>query len=495
MTFDELIEICEPLDVYGERPDQIGDLTQDSRQVEKGSVFIAVRGTQVDGHMFIDSAISKGASIIICEDPYYNREKDVCVLEVEDTRSLVGPLAQAFEGNPGKELVLTGITGTNGKTTVATLIYQVLKQLDARPSLLGTVAKRIRDKTLESLLTTADPIELARDMRRMVDANSTHLVMEVSSHALDQHRVDGLHFKVAAFTNLSHDHLDYHTSIEAYADSKKRLFDLLEEDAWAIVNADDEYAGHMIKDCPARVIQFSFNNRLSVDCRIISNTAEGLTIAVDDVQWTSPLAGTFNAYNLVTAFLVCRALGFDDEEIAQALQSAKGAPGRMEKVNVKGSANQPVVLVDYAHTPDALRHVLITLQDLKTGNEILHVIFGCGGNRDASKRPVMAEVAESYSDRVTVTSDNPRTEEPDAIIDDIMEGFADPASVTRITDRKAAIEDAIVHAGPDTIILVAGKGHETYQEIDGVRHPFDDRKVAREALGKRNGNAKPEEVA
>ena len=490
MTFDELIDICRPLDIHGRRPDQFGGLTQDSRQVSEGSVFIAVRGLQVDGHMFIENAVSKGASVVICEDVYYTEEDDVCVVEVENTRNLVGPLAQAFEGYPARTLVLIGITGTNGKTTVATLVYQALRTLGARPSLLGTVGKRINDQALESLLTTSDAIELARDMRRMVEADSSHLVMEVSSHALDQRRVAGLEFDVAGFTNLSHDHLDYHATLDDYAEAKKRLFDSLDEDATAIVNGDDPHASYMLKDCRAQKVRFGFRNKLDVDCRIVSSSSEGMRIEIDGTEIASPLIGNFNAGNVALAFLACRALGYDDEAIAGALQNAAGAAGRLERVQAGSDVSgEPLVLVDYAHTPDALENVLSTLKDLKTEEQQLHLVFGCGGNRDRAKRPKMASVAETYADRITVTSDNPRDEDPDAIVDEIMNGFTEDtrAAVTRITDRREAIEQAIRDADPGTILLIAGKGHETYQEIAGERHPFDDREIARNAL-KGSGN-------
>lgn len=502
MTFDELVDICQPLDVYGVHPDAFGALTQDSRRVSEGSVFIAVRGTQVDGHMFIENAISRGASIIICEDAYYTEDKDVCVLEVEDTRALVGPLAQEFEGNPAGKMTLIGITGTNGKTTVATLVYQALRRLGSRPALLGTVAKRINDEVLESLLTTADPIELARDMRKMVEANTSHVVMEVSSHALDQKRVAGLDFAVAGFTNLSHDHLDYHHSLDEYAAAKKILFDGLDTRAWAVANGDDPNTETILHDCRAGIVRFGFENETDVHCRLLSNTSTGIELEIDGTRCTSPLVGYFNAYNVALAFLVCRVLGFDEARIADALSDAGGAAGRLERVQSDDRTDQPVVLVDYAHTPAALENVLKTLEELKTEQQLLHVIFGCGGDRDSAKRPKMAAVAERHADLVTVTSDNPRNEDPDAIIDDIMEGFRNPAGVTRIPDRREAIEAAVADADPDRIILVAGKGHETYQEVKGKRHRFDDRQVARAALtgrapdstGDGNTNAKSGEV-
>ncbi len=489
MTYDELITLCKPIDVSGPQPEKIGKLTQDSREVEEGSVFIAVRGTEVDGHMFIENAISKGASVVICEDSYYS-EEDVCILEVSDSRALVGPLAQAFEGYPEKELKIIGVTGTNGKTTVATLTYQLLKEMGgARPSLLGTVAKRIDDQVLDSILTTSDPTELARDMRKMVDAKSTHLVMEVSSHAIDQQRVAGIKFQVAAFTNLSHDHLDYHANLQEYAKAKKKLFDQLDHDSWAVINADDEHAKFIALDCPAQIIDFSFKQEMAYSCELVSNTADGLVLKIDGVKFKTHLVGTFNAYNVAEAVFICRALGYEFTTIARALKSATGASGRLERVTLSEEARQPIVLVDYAHTPDALENVLTTLAELKTAKQKLHVVFGCGGNRDASKRPKMAAIAEKYADMVTVTSDNPRKEDPDAIIDEIMKGFEDEKKVTRITDRRNAIEDAITAADNNTMILIAGKGHETYQEIGDKRHEFDDREVAREALAKRNGNS------
>lgn len=489
MTFDQLISLCEPTNVSGPEPDSIGALTQDSRKVREGSVFIAVRGFNVDGHMFIENAIDKGASTIICEKSFHI-EKEVSVLEVENTRSLVGPLAQAFEGYPAKKLKVIGITGTNGKTTVATLTYQALRKLGAKPSLLGTVGKRIIDQEFKSRLTTSDPIELAADMAQMVEAGSTHLVMEVSSHALDQQRVAGIEFEVAAFTNLSHDHLDYHSDFKSYAESKKRLFNDLSPDAYAIINGDDDQAAFMTMDCPAQVIDFSFKEAVSIECQVLSNTINGLVVRIGKTIIESPLVGLFNAYNLTEAFLICRALGYESKATAEALESATGAAGRLERVEGSGEHGSPIVLVDYAHTPDALENVASTLASLKQENQTLHIVFGCGGNRDKAKRPKMAQIAEQYGDKVTVTSDNPRDEDPDAIIDEIMLGFENPDAIERITDRKKAITSAILDGDAQTMILVAGKGHETYQEIKGERHDFDDRQVAREALGRRNSNSK-----
>lgn len=474
----------------------MGALTQDSRTVEKGAVFVAVDGFEVDGHQFIDQAIERGASVIICEDIPEDIE-GVAVVQVDDTRSLLGPLAQAFEENPADKLTVIGVTGTNGKTTVATLIYQVLQQLGVQVSLLGTVEKRINNEPLDSKLTTADPIELARDMRKMVLAGSTHVVMEVSSHALQQQRVAGITFDVAGFTNLSHDHLDYHNNMDEYASAKKILFDALPASSKAIVNADDDYADFMVADSDAQIINFSFEESIQGGAAgsIVSSSADELTVQVEDNRITSPLVGRFNAYNLAQSFLICSVLGQESEDILEALKTAKGAPGRMEKVQAKSIDNQPVVLVDYAHTPAALENVLKVLAQFKGDDQTLHVIFGCGGDRDKSKRPRMAAVAQQYADIVTVTSDNPRTEDPDVIIDDAMKGFSNEDEIIRTTDRRKAIEEAIKQADGSTIILIAGKGHETYQEVNGTRHHFDDREIAREALDHPNGNPKNKEVA
>lgn len=494
MTLDKLTALCEPCTRSGPRPDAIGSLRQDSRRVEEEDVFVAVRGTQADGHAFIGQALERGASVIICENER-NVPDTACRLVVDDTRALLGPLAQAFEGRPARDMRIIGITGTNGKTTVATLLWQVLRQLGLNASLLGTVSKRIGERKLDSGLTTADPIEIADDMRRMREAGSTHLVMEVSSHALDQRRTEGFEFEVAAFTNLSHDHLDYHGSTEAYAAAKRRLFEGLPPESAAVINADDDYAGYMTETCGARLLQFGFTETADIPCRILESGRGGLTLRVGRHRFSSPLLGRFNAYNLAQAFLTGHALGLQGEEVAEALSACPGAPGRLERVETGERGEQPLVLVDYAHTPDALEKVLETLAGMREGRQRLHVIFGCGGNRDDAKRPRMAAVAERRADRVTVTSDNPRCEEPDKIIDDIMEGFSSPGSVGRITDRREAIRRVILEASSDEIILIAGKGHETYQEIAGERYPFDDREIARRALRQRNGNPKTEEVA
>lgn len=478
MNTHDLIEFINPLNTSRYKPEgEVGPLVQDSRQVTEGSVFIAIRGTEVDGHMFLEDAIHRGAKVIICEESYYT-DAEVCVIEVENTRLLIGPLAQKMAGNPGDKLKIIGVTGTNGKTTTATLVYQTLTKLGEKVSLLGTVEKKILTESLDSRLTTADPIELAADMKKMVEAGSEYLVMEVSSHALHQARVGGFDFKVAAFTNLSQDHLDYHETIEEYAAAKKILFDGLKPESSAVINMDDSYGAFMGDGISAKISELSFRK----NAQVLNNSAQGLKISVDGSEISSSLVGHFNAFNLAEAFMICNELGHDKQEIASALSSVPGAPGRMESVNIESETDLPKVIVDYAHTPDALENVLKTLSESRTQNQFIYCVFGAGGDRDSGKRPEMAKAASEFADEIIVTSDNPRTENPDLIIADILQGFENTDNVVTITSRKEAVFKAIELASSNDIILIAGKGHEDYQEIDGKRHSFDDRVVAKEAL-------------
>ena len=493
MTYKELIAFCEPATVMGSAPEKIGNLCQDSRKVTPGDLFIAIKGLTSDGHDYIEAAAQNGASVIISEKPF-KIDKETAVLVVKDTRSLIGPLAQKMAGNPAEKLTIAGVTGTNGKTTVATLVWQALTELGQPVSLLGTVEKRFNKRIGSSALTTADPIEIASDMKRMVDIGSKFLVMEVSSHALEQQRTGGIPFYVSIFTNLSLDHLDYHETMEQYASAKKRLFDNMDPSGWVISNFDDPRGEWMTSGTAARVLGISFEKHSTVQADIVRSDAKGTQIDIEDLQLRTPLIGTFNAYNAVQALLACTALGFDGSHIAEALETCPGAAGRMERVNRPENLDQePIVIVDYAHTPDALRNVSRTLSEMKEDSQNLVILFGCGGDRDKSKRPQMAKIAAEYGDRIMVTSDNPRTEDPEEIISDILKGFDNTSSVYSNVSRREAIREAIEKASSADIILIAGKGHETYQEINGKRTHFDDREIARKALAARkSASAKTE---
>ena len=493
MTYSELISLCQPVRVLGSEPDRLGKLQQDSRLLNRGDLFIAVKGYQTDGHSFIGDALEKGASVIICEkipEELLSADLPAAILEVENTRPLTGRLAQAFQGWPAKKLNTVAVTGTNGKTTVTTLVWQALHQLGETAGLLGTIYRQIGEERIESRLTTADPVQIASDMRRMVDAGCRSVIMEVSSHALDQQRTSGIEWQIAAFTNLSHDHLDYHESMESYSLAKRALFDSLDESANAIINMDSPQGAEMVRHSRAHITGFSFSKPADITCKRISSGSEGLLLEVNGTRISTPLTGDFNATNVAQAFLICRALGYEAEPVAEALATCTGAPGRLEKVLSDEPAGDvgpadPAVLVDYAHTPEALESVLLALKAIRKPEQPLIVVFGCGGDRDRAKRPRMARIAEAHADSVIVTSDNPRTEQPEQIIEDIVAGFSAEARWSSLVSRRDAITEAVTTAPGEAIVLIAGKGHETYQEVNGVRNHFDDRQVAREALNLR----------
>lgn len=491
MTLERIISIIEPSFVSGTNCLPTGKITDDSRQVQKGDIFVAVRGNAFDGHKFMNQAIEQGAAVIISEELIDS--ETACVLVVENTRAVLGPLALDFAGNPQNELQIVGVTGTNGKTTVATLIWQVLEQLQVDAALLGTVSKRFGKREEASLLTTPGAMELANDLRKAVESDCRYFIMEVSSHALEQLRTNGLQFKVAIFTNLTHDHLDYHGTMEAYASAKKLLFDGLSDEAIAIVNVDDEYGTRMLENTAAEAWDLSLENE---DFRVMVTDSEGILIDMDGIFIQSPLTGRFNAYNVAQAYLATIALGFSPKNVASALAHCRGAVGRLENVTLQLEANKhqvlPYVFVDYAHTPNALENVLQTLAEVRDPEQMIYTVFGCGGDRDRTKRPEMAEIAEKYSDICVVTSDNPRFEDPDTIISEVITGFSKDFVYQREQDRRKAIESVISAAPDNAIILVAGKGHETYQEIRGTRHPMDDREIAISALQQRVSNSKME---
>ncbi len=488
-------------------------LGQDSRKVSSSGVFIAVRGTKVDGHTFISALAHIPNLLIIGEESPESYPEVDNYMQVANTREIVGPLAQAFAGDPWQRLQVIGITGTNGKTTTATLLYELLSRSGKAVSLLGTVSKRILDEEIPSSLTTSDPIELANDMQAMVNAGSTHLVMEVSSHALDQYRVQGIPFTIAIFTNITHDHLDYHGDFESYMTAKKKMFDDLKPGSWAIINADDLHSGFMIQDTDAQIFSIGFmdteggqllqhsstvkqpvstypplpswaqGRRYTVETLGLDGTS--LTEIPTNTRWKLPLVGLFNAYNALQAITAAQLLGIDPIELEKHSRVFRGAPGRLERVSIEDGERYPCVFVDYAHTPDALENICSTLAELKEPHQKLLVVFGAGGDRDAAKRPLMARACEKWCDIAIVTTDNPRSEASETIIEEICSGFSESFRTNQIrseVDRAKAIALALHLASADDIIVIAGKGHEDYQEVEGVKHPFDDRKVALELL-------------
>jgi UDP-N-acetylmuramoyl-L-alanyl-D-glutamate--2,6-diaminopimelate ligase len=461
----------------------VGPLTDDSRSVQPGGTFVAVRGTAADGHAFIDAAIAGGARVVVCEalpDAARERFPGTVFVQVSDTRAALAEMAAARYGDPADALSLVGVTGTNGKTTVAFLVHHLLDQLGTTTGLLSTVEVRMGAETTTTDLTTPGPLDLQRTLRRMVDGGCTACAMEVSSHALDQQRVHGLDFDVGIFTNLTTDHLDYHGTLAAYRQAKKNLFDGLPPDATALYNADDEAGAQMVADTAATPVSYALDHDADIRPEVLASRIDGLHLALGGRERHFRLAGRFNAYNLAAAYGAGRALGHGAEAVLDALADAPPVPGRFEQLTF---ADGPTVVVDYAHTPDALEHILRAVRATAPEGATLWCVFGCGGDRDAAKRPVMGTIAEEGADRVVVTSDNPRTEDPEAIMADIREGVRRPADMQWIVDREAAIRAAAEGAGPDDVVLIAGKGHESYQTIGTEKRPFDDRDMARKHFG------------
>lgn len=466
---------------YGNMSVDVSGICFDSRKVKPGFLFIAVRGTQSDGHEYIQKAIEQGAVAIVCEHIDATVPDILSVATVKSSAQALGIIAANFYGNPSDKLKLTGVTGTNGKTTVATLLYQLFGSLGHPSGLISTVENRIISEVIPSTHTTPDPIQLNELLKKMLDAGCTHVFMEVSSHAVDQERIAGLKFAGALFTNITHDHLDYHVKFENYIKAKKKYFDELPADAFALVNADDKRGMVMLQNTKATKYSFGLKKMVDFKAKIITNSIEGLELEIGGKTVWFKLIGDFNAYNLLAVYGAAVLLGEDAEEVLVKLSSLKGAVGRFELV-MPGSPK--IAIVDYAHTPDALKNVLETIAQFRSGNEQVITVVGCGGNRDKSKRPLMASIACRLSDKVVLTSDNPRDEDPMAIIKDMQSGVT-PTEARKtlvIADREEAIKTACMMAKEKDIILIAGKGHETYQEIKGVKHPFDDREVVERML-------------
>ncbi len=474
--------------VSGNMDNEVKGVFIDSRSVQPGGLFIAVTGSQTDGHQYIDKAIDNGAVAILSEHTPSVLRSNVTYITVNDSASALGQVASNFHGNPSKNLKLVAITGTNGKTTTATLLFQLFRNLGYRVGLISTVHNRINNKILPTNLTTPDAITINALLKAMIKDGCTHCFMEVSSHAIVQERVSGLYFTGAVFTNLSHDHLDYHGSFEAYIQAKKKLFDVLPKEAFALTNIDDKRGLIVLQNTKARKLTYGVKRLSDFKAKMITNTKRGLELEIGkSVVWFK-LIGEFNAYNLIACYAVAVLMGETPEEVLRQLSDMKPAPGRFDQV---ATSSEVMAIVDYAHTPDALDKVLTAIKAFRTGQEQMITVVGCGGNRDKEKRPIMAGIACKYSDKVILTSDNPRDESPERILQDMQKGITaiHLKKVLSIVDRKEAIKIACTLSTNHDIILVAGKGHETYQEINGIRHDFDDKIVLTEMMELVKGGA------
>ncbi len=477
MQLNELLRDVPLKAIHGETTRETGHIIFDSRKVKASDVFVAVKGTQVDGHQFIDVAIANGAQTVVCETLPGSLAPGITFVHCPDTNQALGLLAANFYGRPAEQLIMAGVTGTNGKTTSATLLYSLFTTLGYRCGLISTIRYLVAGEESTSTHTTPDPVAIQALLAQMVEAGCTHCFMEVSSHALVQQRTAGIDFRVAMFSNITHDHLDYHGTFAAYLKAKKMLFDQLKPGAVAIINADDKNGKVMVQNTRGKVRFFSLRSLADYHARILENTLEGLLLRIGETEAWFPLRGSFNAYNLLMVFAAAVELGLEEDEVIEGLSRIPMVEGRFQVIVHPAAKNTGIV--DYAHTPDALENVLSTIQDINQGQSRIITVVGCGGDRDKTKRPKMAAIAVRMSGLSIFTSDNPRSEDPEAILADMMAGVAveDRRKVITISDRREAIRTAVRLAQPGEVILVAGKGHETYQEIKGQKLPFDDREL------------------
>ncbi|WP_185964645.1 UDP-N-acetylmuramoyl-L-alanyl-D-glutamate--2,6-diaminopimelate ligase [Flavobacterium sp. GT3R68] len=453
----------------------------DSRKIAVNDVFVAIRGAVSDGHEFIEKAINNGAVAVVCDAFPEVLITGITYVQVRDTNKALACMAANYFGNPSNNLKLIGITGTNGKTTIASLLYQLFKKAGFKVGLISTVKILVDDKEYEATHTTPDSITINLYLKEMVETGVEYCFMEVSSHGIHQKRTEALHFEGGVFTNLSHDHLDYHPTFAEYRDVKKSFFDNLPKSAFALSNTDDKNGRVMLQNTNARKLTYALKSYADYKAQILENQLSGLLLKINDHEVWVRLIGAFNAYNLLAIYGTAVELGLDNFEVLRLLSELESVSGRFQFIVSKGNVT---VIVDYAHTPDALENVLKTINDIRTKNEQLITVVGCGGDRDSTKRPMMANIASTLSDKLILTSDNPRTEDPDMIISEMEQGV-EPQNYKKtiaITDRKQAIKTACQLSRPNDIILIAGKGHETYQEIKGVRHDFDDMKIVTEIL-------------
>jgi len=481
MKLKDILTNCNLLEIVGEKDVNVADITFDSRKVSQGTLFFAVKGTQVDGHDYIDGAIEKGASVIVCEKMPRKKAEGVTFVKVDNSAYVLGVGASNFFGNPSEKLKLVGVTGTNGKTTIATLLYRLFTGAGYNCGLLSTIENIVNRDVVPSTHTTPDPIELNALLQQMVDQGCEYAFMEVSSHSVAQDRIAGLHFAGGIFTNLTHDHLDYHKTMANYRNAKKKFFDDLPQSAFALTNLDDKNGAYMLQNTQARKLSYALKHDADFKGVVMESHFDGMMLKVNGTEMFTQLVGGFNASNILAIYGAATALGFNKDELLVEISKLRGANGRFDMVH---SEKGIVGIVDYAHTPDALENVLKTINEVRCHKETLITVVGCGGNRDTTKRPEMAAVAVKLSDRVILTSDNPRNEDPDEIIRQMKVGVPeeDKSKVLSITNRREAIRTAVALAKKGDIILLAGKGHENYQEINGVKNHFDDKEVLSEAF-------------
>ena len=482
MKLEELLSCIKIKQHIGNKDLEIRGLEIDSRNIKPGYLFIAIKGTATDGHTFIEKAIENGASAILCMEIPENIRPEIAYIQVEDTEDAVGRVATNFYGNPTSKMKLIGVTGTNGKTTIATLLFHMFQKMGYKCGLCSTVCNYIQDEAIPTSHTTPDPITLNRLLGRMADEGCAYAFMEVSSHAVAQKRIGGLTFAGGIFTNLTRDHLDYHKTFENYRDAKKAFFDNLPKEAFAITNADDKNGMIMVQNTAATVKTYSMMRMADFNGKILEESFDGMYLSINDQEVSVPFIGRFNASNLLAVYAATIMLGKDPLNTLVTLSTMTPVNGRFETIRSK---NGVTAIVDYAHTPDALVNVLNTINDIVKGKSNVITVCGAGGNRDKGKRPIMAREAADHSDRVIITSDNPRFEKPEDIIKDMTDGLTPEQTqkVITITNRKEAIKAACLMAQPNDVILVAGKGHENYQEIEGVKHHFDDHEVIKECFG------------
>ncbi len=479
ISLQNLLQNIDTQSIVGNTDSLISGIEFDTRKIAADYIFVAIRGTQTDGHQYIDTAIEKGAKVIVCEEMPANINQTVTYIQVSQTEKALGFLARNFYGNPSSKLKLVGVTGTNGKTTTATLLYRVFLRLGYKVGLFSTVRNYINNNVLETTHTTSDQIQLNRLLAQMVDEGCQYCFMEVSSHSVVQQRIAGLTFAGGIFSNLTHDHLDYHKTFDNYLKAKKTFFDELLKNAFALSNNDDRNGMVMLQNTKALQKTYSLKSFSDFKCRVLENDFDGMLLNIDNHEVAVQFIGKFNAYNLLAVYATAVLLGEKPEQVLTVLSELRPVDGRFETIRSK---NGVTAIVDYAHTPDALENVLTTIDQIRKGNELIITVVGAGGNRDKTKRPVMAKIVSEMSDKIILTSDNPRNEKPEDILADMEKGVPQHAKykVVTITDRKQAIATAALMAKKGDIVLIAGKGHENYQEINGVKHHFDDKEIIKE---------------